>query len=311
MEINQIQNQVSSKTSAKDFFINLGAIVALGFFVGNLINLLFTIINKAFPLTTGYNYYGSSSISFPVAALIIFFPVYILLMYLLEKDYVLEPEKRRVGIRKWLTYITLFVSGFALAGDLVTVLFYFIDGQDITTGFILKVLSVLLISLSIFYYYISEVREKMNRSLQKKWAIGSAIVIVVCIIWGFAVLGSPRTQQLLKYDEQKVNDLQNIEGSIQNFYATKGVLPSNFDELLTQNYYINTTDSQTQKPYEYKKISKTTFDLCAEFNKELTKSNYVTQPMMYGGNIWIHGAGRFCFSETINPNLYSKPMPVK
>jgi hypothetical protein len=35
MEPNQMQNQVSSKTSAKDFFINLGAIVALGFFVGN------------------------------------------------------------------------------------------------------------------------------------------------------------------------------------------------------------------------------------------------------------------------------------
>jgi hypothetical protein len=101
MEPNQIQNQVSSKTSAKDFFINLGAIVALAFFVGNLINLLFTIINKAFPLTTGFNYNGSSSISFPVAALIIFFPVYILLMWLLEKDYVLEPEKRNVGIRKW------------------------------------------------------------------------------------------------------------------------------------------------------------------------------------------------------------------
>jgi hypothetical protein len=232
-------------------------------------------------------------------------------MYLLEKDYILEPEKRRIGIRKWLTYITLFVSGFALAGDLVTVLYYFIDGRDITTGFILKALVVLLISLSIFYYYISEVREKMNRSLQKKWAIGSAIVIVVCIIWGFAVLGSPRNQQLLKYDEQKVNDLQNIEGSIQNFYATKGVLPNNFDELLTENYYVNTTDSQTQKPYEYEKTGNSTYNLCAEFNKELTKADYANQAIMYGGNNWIHGVGRFCFNETINPNLYSKPIPVK
>ncbi|MDD5721544.1 MAG: DUF5671 domain-containing protein [Candidatus Pacebacteria bacterium] len=311
MEPNQIQNQVSSKTSAKDFFINLGAIVALAFFVGNLINLLFTIINKAFPLTTGSNFSESSSISFPVASLIIFFPVYILLMWLLEKDYVLEPGKRNIGIRKWLTYITLFVSGFALAGDLVTVLFYFIDGRDITSGFILKALSVLIISLSIFFYYISEVRGKMNSSLQKRWAIGSAIVIVVCIIWGFAVLGSPRTQQLLKYDEQKVNDLQNIEGSIGNFYATKGVLPNNFDELLAENYYINTIDSQTQKPYEYEKTNKVTYNLCAEFNREITKTDIKGgQLMVYGGNTWIHGAGRFCFNKTINPNLYSKPMPV-
>jgi len=87
------ESQTQSKTTAKDFFINLGAIVALGFFVGNLISLLFTIINKAYPLTTGYDYYGSSSISFPVAALIIFFPVYLLLMWLLERGYAQEPEK--------------------------------------------------------------------------------------------------------------------------------------------------------------------------------------------------------------------------
>ncbi|MFA6177915.1 MAG: DUF5671 domain-containing protein [Candidatus Paceibacterota bacterium] len=310
MEPNQTQNQVSSKTSAKDFFINLGAIVALGFFVGNLINLLFTIINKAFPLTTGFNFSGSSSISFPVASLIIFFPVYIFLMYLLEKDYVLEPEKRNVGIRKWLTYITLFISGFALVGDLVTVLYYFIDGQDITMGFILKALSVLIISLSIFYYYISEVRGKMNMSLQKKWALGSGIIIIACIIWGFSVLGSPRNQQLLKYDGQKVNDLQSIENSVQDFYVTKGVLPNNLDELLTQNYFVNTIDSQTQKPYEYEKTSKTTFSLCAEFNKELTKADFGAQPMIFGGNTWIHGVGRFCFNKTINPNLFSKPIPV-
>lgn len=310
METNQMQNQVSAKTNAKDFFINLGAIVALGFFVGNLISLLFTIINKAFPLTIGYDYSGSSSISFPVAVLIIVFPIYIFLMWFLEKGYVLEPEKRNVGIRKWLTYITLFISGFALAGDLVTVLYYFIDGRDITTGFILKALSILVISLSIFFYYIYDVLGKNNKKSRKIWSIASGVIIILCIIWGFSVLGSPRTQQLLKYDEQKVNDLQNIENSIQNFYATKGFLPNDFIELSNENYYINTTDSQTKKSYEYKKTSNITYNLCAEFNKELTKADYDTQPKMYGGNNWMHGVGAFCFNRTINPNLYSKPISV-
>lgn len=304
--------ETQTKTSAKDFFINLGAIVALGFFVGNLISLLFTIINKAYPLTTGYNYYGSSSISFPVAALIIIFPVYVLLMWLLERGYVSEPEKRSVGIRKWLTYITLFLSGFALAGDLVTVLYYFIDGRDITAGFLLKALSVLVISLSIFFYYISDVMGKSNGKSRKIWVTVSALVIISCIVWGFSVLGSPRTQQLLKYDEQKVSDLQNIENAIQNFYSLKGVLPKDFSEIAkNQNYYVNTTDSQTQKSYEYEKTGNTTYDLCAEFNKELTKANYGTEPMMYGGNTWMHGIGRFCFAQTINPNIYSKPVPVR
>ena len=303
--------ETQTKTSAKDFFINLGAIVALGFFVGNLISLLFTIINKAYPLTTGYNYYGSSSISFPVAALIIIFPVYILLMWFLERGYISEPEKRSVGIRKWLTYITLFISGFALAGDLVTVLYYFIDGRDITAGFLLKVLSVLVISLSIFFYYISDVTGKSNGKSRKIWVAVSAIVIILCIVWGFSVLGSPRTQQLLKYDEQKVSDLQNIDNSVQNFYSLKGFLPKDFAELSTQNYYVNNIDAQTGKTYEYWKTSDTTYDLCAEFNKELTGTDYSTKPMVYGGNTWVHGVGKICFPKTINPNTYSKPIPIR
>ncbi|MFA6257963.1 MAG: DUF5671 domain-containing protein [Candidatus Paceibacterota bacterium] len=306
---NQTQSQVSSKTSAKDFFINLGAIVALGFFVGNLINLLFTIINKAFPLTTGFNFSESSSISFPVAVLIIVFPIYIFLMWLLEKGYVLEPEKRNVGVRKWLTYITLFISGFALAGDLVTVLYYFIDGQDITTGFILKALSVLVISLSIFFYYIYDVLGKNDNKSRKIWMIASAIVIILCIIWGFTVLGSPRTQQLLKYDQQKVNDLLSIENSVQNFYATKGVLPNDFDQLLAESYFVNTIDSQTQKLYEYQKTGNLTYNLCAEFNKD-SKDNGNVSFDTFGNLSWAHPVGYYCFSKTINPNLFSKPIPV-
>jgi len=303
--------ETQTKTSAKDFFINLGAIVALGVFIGNLISLLFTIINKAYPLTTGYNYYGSYSISFPVASLIIFFPIYILLMWLLERGYFTEPEKRHVGIRKWLTYITLFLAGLALAGDLVTVLYYFIDGRDITTGFILKALSVLVIALSVFFYYIYDVLGKTNSASRKIWTVVSAVVILACIVWGFSVLGSPRTQQLLKYDEQKVVDLQNIQNSIQNFYSAKGVLPKDFTELSTQNYYINSIDSQTQKLYEYIKTGNTTYNLCAEFNKEFDP--YPTRSMMvgYGETIWTHQAGRVCFTQTINPNIYSRPTPIQ
>ena len=192
--------ETQTKTSAKDFFINLGAIVALGVFVGNLISLLFTVINKAYPTTTSYSYsyYGSYSISWPVASLIIVFPIYILLMWLMEREYTKEPEKRYVGIRKWLTYITLFLAGFATTGDLITVLYYFIDGQEMTTGFIMKVLSVLVVALAVFFYYISDIMGKLNVMSRKVWTLVSLLIIAGVIVWGFSVLGSPRTQQLLK-----------------------------------------------------------------------------------------------------------------
>src|SRR3990167_10866253 len=113
MEPNQIiNNQLKPKMAVKDFFLNLGAFVALYTIVVYLIQLLFTIINSAYPMITyGYNYYGSQSISWPVAILIIFFPIFLLLQWFLSKEYILEPEKKNISIRKWLIYVTLFLSG--------------------------------------------------------------------------------------------------------------------------------------------------------------------------------------------------------
>ena len=307
----------SGRASAKDFFINLGAIVALYTVVISLLNLLFTVINNAYPqITNGYNYYGSQSISMPVATLIIFFPIFILLMWLMERSYVVEPEKKNLGIRRWLTYITLFVAGLTLAGDLVTVLYYFIDGQELTTGFLLKILSVFVVILIVFLYYISDIRNKLTPMSRKIWFGISLVVILSSIIWGFSVLGSPRTQQLLKYDQQRVNDLQNINGQIQNYYATNGTLPNTIEEMSNGNYYITQkVDQQTGKPYEYYKAGDDKgYKLCADFNKASDDKNAST-PAIYsypydGITTWAHPAGQYCFKQTINPNLYSKPMSV-
>jgi len=309
-----METQTKTSGGARDFFINLGAIIALGVIVGNLISLLFTIINKAYPATTGYNYFGSFSISWPVASLIIFFPIYILLMWLLERGYSFEPEKRYVGIRKWLTYITLFLAGIAIAIDLVTVLYRFIDGQELTTGFIMKALSVLVVALGIFFYYIYDLMGKLNSTSRKVWSCVALIIILGSTVWGFSVLGSPRTQQLLKYDEQKVNDLQNINSQITSYYSNKGFLPKTLEEMATGNYYVNQIiDSQNQKPYEYVKTADKTYNLCAEFNKasDGNTNGKINTPIRYPyeNTPWVHPAGRHCFEQTINPNTYSKPVP--
>ncbi|MFA6520517.1 MAG: DUF5671 domain-containing protein [Candidatus Paceibacterota bacterium] len=302
--------ETQPKTSAKDFFINLGAIVALYTTVVSLVNLLFTVINKSYPqINNGYNYFGSSSISWPVAIIIIFFPIFIFLMWLLGKDYINNPEKQNSGIHRWLTYITLFIAGLTIAIDLITVLYYFIDGQELTTSFLLKIFVLLVIASGVFSYYLADVRGKLTPKLRNIYRIVALVIIVGSIVWGFAVLGSPRTQQLLKYDEQKVADLSSINDAIQNFYSMKNTLPKDLAELTTINYYVNQNDIQTQKPYEYKKTGALTYDLCAEFNKdnkvEVTKPNTYARPMGYVS--WVHGAGYYCFSQTINPNNIYPP----
>jgi hypothetical protein len=305
MESNQKHS--APKTSAKDFFLNLGAIVALYAVVVSLLNLLFQVINVAYPKITE-NFYYSPSVSFPQAVLIIFFPIFVLLMWVLEKGYKAEPEKKHIAVRRWLTYITLFIAGLTLAGDLVTILYYFLDGQELTTGFLLKILSVLVVTLMVFAYYISDIRGKLTRASQQVWLIVSFVLILASIAWGFAVLGSPRTQQLLKYDQEKINGLTNISSAIESFYSTKGVLPKDLAELSSLNYITIPQDTQSKKPFEYTKTGDITYSLCAEFNKaspDATTPNTYMRPIGYIS--WTHAAGRSCFNQSINPNLYPTP----
>ena len=314
-QINPSMGLGRANSGAKDFFINLGAIIALGVVVGNLISLLFTAINKTYPVTTGYNYYGSYSISWPVASLIVFFPIFILLMWLLEKGYAVEPEKRNIGIRKWLTYITLFLAGLAFAIDLIYVLYYFIDGQEMTAGFILKALTVLVVSLAVFFYYISDILGRLNPMSRKVWTGVALVIILGSIIWGFSVLGSPRTQRLYKYDEQKINDLQSFQNEIEIYFGAFGSLPDSLESLEISRHFFLNKDPQNDKLYEYKKTSNLSYELCAEFNKtsDANSQSSLTAPVKYpsGTVSWVHKAGRYCFAQTINPNLYSKPIPIR
>jgi 4-amino-4-deoxy-L-arabinose transferase-like glycosyltransferase len=209
-------------------------------------------------------------------------------------------------VRKWLTYITLFIAGLTLAGDLVTVLYYFIDGQELTAGFLLKVLSVLVVILAVFLYYISDIREKLTSRSRKVWVAISAVVIIVSIIWGFVVLGSPWTQQQIKYDEQRVSDLQNINYQVQNYYQTNGSLPNTISDLSGVNYSTIPVDPQTGKPYEYVLGGQSTksYQLCATFNKDSKNTSSVlpvgvSSPYVYDGGPWFHTVGHFCFAEAI------------
>lgn len=297
----------NTKISAKDLFLNLGAFVALYTVVISLVNLLFTVINSAYPqVNTYYGYNSSANISWPVAVLVIFFPTLILLYWLLEKQYVIEPDRQRIGVHKWLSYITLFVSGLAMAGDLVTVLYYFLNGEELTTGFLLKVLVVLVIALGIFMYFISDIRGKLNAKMRIIWRIIAGVVVVGSVVWGFVVLGSPYTQRLYKYDDQKVVDLQNINSYIQNYYTQRGNLPNTLEDISQLQYVQIPLDRQSGKSYEYHLINQNTksYQLCAEFNKSSSVQNN-TSYVLYSSEVnWKHEIGHKCFDLTIPLNMY-------
>ena len=300
---------IKSRSNVKDFFLNLGATVSLYTVAGSLISLLFSVINKSYPqITNGYYYYGSGAISWPVSILVIFFPIFLVLMWLMAKDYSSDPERKNSGIHRWLTYLTLFIAGIVIAVDLITVLYYFIDGQELTTGFLLKVLVLLVIAVSAFTYYISDIRGRLTPKSRMMWRVFATVLVVGSIVWGFSVLGSPRTQRLYKYDTQKINDLQNLRGQIDAYYGTNSKLPDTMQDLVKINFGVIITDVQLNKPYEYSKTGALTYTLCAEFNKASTDEMSSQAYPYYGEVSWTHPAGRHCFEQKINTLMYPKAM---
>lgn len=307
---------MENKTSAKDFFLHLGVMVTLYATAISFLNLVFKIINKAFPEVTQniYAWGGGSEISFPVATLIVAFPLFILLSYFIQKIYTENPLKKDLAIRKWLIYVTLFVTGIAFAGDLITVIYKFLDGQDLTTAFVLKALAVLIVAGAVFYFCLQDVRNKISSRQQKISPIIVTCILVATIIWGFAVFGSPQTQKLIRYDNQKITDLQNLQYQVINYWQMNGTIPTNLKELEKNQQYILPTDPQSKADYEYKKTGEMNFELCADFNSEnMTNQNQYPVVMSVGypvkGGIiqnenWNHKAGRQCFSRIIDPVAY-------
>ena len=200
-----------------------------------------------------------------------------------------------------------------MVGDLVMVLYKFLDGQDLTSAFLLKALAVLVTAGCVFGFYLQDTREKISSKVRKMWLIGVGIVILISIILGFSILGSPQTQRLIRYDNQKITDLQNIQWQVISYWQMNGTIPTNLKELEKTQQYILPTDPQSKTDYEYKKTGEMTFELCSDFSSEnmTNQNNMAVAPVNYpvkGGIIqnenWNHKAGRQCFERVIDPAAY-------
>lgn len=304
------------KTKTKDFFLHLGMMVSLYAGTIALLNLLFKIINVAYPRIEKYGYWLSANpgVSFPVATLIVVFPLFLFLANIINKEYRKDPSKKDFAPRNWLIYITLFITGVLVVGDLVTLVYFFLDGKELTTGFLLKALSIAVVGGSVFGYFLDDLRNKLTVSRRNIWRITSLVLVIGSIVMGFVIIGSPRDQRLIRYDGQKIMDLQNIQGQIVAYWQAKGSLPETLDLLLDPLSYYGgmPTDPQSGESYEYEKTGDMRFTLCAIFNTDSVKmspqsplsSPFGLRVSSHEGDNWQYEKGGFCFEREIDPDRY-------
>jgi uncharacterized membrane protein len=307
-----MENQIQ-KSSPKDVFMNLLGIAALYISVFNVLTLLFQYVNVTFPDKLNPFYDAGSPIRWSLASIIIIFPVFLWISRFLYRDLKNNPQKNELKIRKWLLYFTLFATAALIIGDLVTLIYNFLEGE-LTIRFVLKILSILIVAAGVFGYYLYDLRRRPDEYAQKaKFSAWATIgIVLVIIIYGFFVAGSPFKQRLIKFDNQKIGDLQIIQGQIVNYWTQKEKLPASLNDLIDNiSGFTPPKDPQTEELYIYKKTDNLAFQLCAKFNlpsdNPLVEQRYEAAPIgLYGKqpDNWKHGANEICFDRKIDPELY-------
>ncbi len=306
------------KVTPKDFFLWVGAMVALYGGVVAFIALIFDYINHAFPNpVTNYYYTDSSGISYESASLIVLTPVFLILMRVIRRAIAADPTRQDIWIRRWALFLTLFFAGSSMVVDLIVLVNTYLQGEDLTAGFLLKVLTVFLVAGLGFMHFLADVWGYWEREPQRARMVnyGVGVLVVVSIIAGFFIIGTPQQLRAQKQDAIRIQDLQNLQWQVINYWQQKESLPAVLTDLndpLSNN--MIPLDPETKTVYGYKRTSPLDFQLCATFANAGDSMNQYGRPVAIPTeplgtdkptqDNWQHNAGEVCFDRSIDPQRY-------
>ena len=303
----EIPSRIGSGASAKDAFFYLLIFSTLATWTISFGTLAFQLIDRwlSDPLfsSMAQQQYATYQITWSLSAILIAFPLYLLITRTVLREAAADPAKLDSGIRKWLTYMALVVAASIFMGDLITALAFLLRGE-VTSRFLAKAFVVLTLSGGVFFYYFGGLRRtdaaSQGPSSDRLMAAVSTAVVILMIVLGFSHLGPPSAQRELRADTRRLSDLYRMSTGISIYWRQNAQkLPSNTSQIPGGA----PTDPITHVPYEYLPGTGDTYNLCAIFTHE----SPVAEP---GINLWAHPAGRHCFplNATVSPQYPTEPI---
>ncbi len=302
------RKRVSS--SPKEAFLFLMLFASLYTAAFELGSMLFDLINLNMPQPGEMAQYSIMSLRYGIASVIVAFPIFLFMGRVITRENQRNPGQRISPVRRWLTYLTLFIASVAVIADLITLIVRFLEG-DITLRFSLKVIVVAILAGGAFIYYLRDLRRdevapSAEFGLTRSSRLGLAsliLVVAVTIGFGFWFAGSPMKARLLSQDNMRVSDLANIRERVQKYYSNKGVMPESLAacDINPDSFVSQKRDRITGEPYTYRVIDPIRFEVGATF---ALPSEFESSRKMHrqGGYIspdeekfWAHGAGPTTF----------------
>lgn len=295
-----------TKTKAIDIFVYLGIAISLIWSVVNLLQIVFSAIDRRFVdilNTQTYVDMYSSDVRMAIASLIVMYPLYLGLSWYVAKDITKFLYKRDLVVRKIMIYLTLFVTVCTLIGTLVSLIYTYLGGE-LSIRFELKALAIFVVSLSLFLYYLYGMRrdyaKKSNVPLVA--SIVATIVVITSLVWSIGIIGTPAEMRAKRIDDTRLADISRVQQEIFNRFQITDKLPATLLELndAFQGYAVP-KDPVTKDEYKYKitqqsvvKMNYVTnkkelavpaiFELCATFDtiRNVNERGQVTEPTKIG-----------------------------
>ena len=153
--------------SARETFLYLVLFSSLYISVWHFGSLLFDFIDRYFPDVTQYpagGAYQLASIRWAVSSLIIAFPVFLWTSNYIGKRLEANPAGRLSPVRRWCTYLTLFIAVAVLIGDAIAVIDHLLSGEH-TVRSALKSIVIAGIAASTLVYYLRDLRHEEKESV--------------------------------------------------------------------------------------------------------------------------------------------------
>ncbi len=291
---------MANKNNAKFVFYYLLSLTALIFMAISVGMIAYGIINElvADALVNGsYSYYTSfnSQYKFAISAIIISAPLFYLLTGLIRKGIKKGDIENDSPVRRWLTYFILFISSLFILGSFISVISSFLEGE-LTSRFILKTLTVFIISGITFAYYFYDI--KTEKVVAKdKWIkiffFSSLAIVLTAFISVWFFIESPQKARERKVDQTTINKMANLESEINYYYSKNEKLPEEISDFVKDSQLLSLSESSI----EYVKKGDKNFELCANFLSESEDLGYAYSYRK--DSYYSHEVGYHCFPGEI------------
>lgn len=269
--------------SAREAFLLIVYFSLLGMVATQIGGLAFAWIDRFFAddlARDGYAYqWASTGLRWSIASLLVGYPIFLFLGWRLAAKKRRDPDRRRSRVRAWLTYVTLIFAAGAFIGDLVAVVFQFLDG-GLQARFAAKAGVVGVISAAILWNFSREA-ERTSGGVDlagQALAVLTTLLVAALVAWAFSIVRSPAAARERIADETRVTNIIAMTRLADCHYTYFNRLDGNFAAMQTALIELGGRspvaagctetypyDPSTGAEYRYRVIDTDTYEICAIF----------------------------------------------